>query len=127
MNFENCWNDQGEAVAKRVIIESDLSGDPDAETISFGWDGKRYAVDLTEEERVEFARALKPYLDVAEEINSGQGVIPVQSPGPDPAKVRRWAAENAIEIDGKTISEKGRVPRPFVEAYEKTMSESAEA
>uniref|UniRef100_A0AAU2A9C8 Lsr2 family protein n=1 Tax=Streptomyces sp. NBC_00093 TaxID=2975649 RepID=A0AAU2A9C8_9ACTN len=111
-------------MAKRVITESDLSGEPDAETVSFAFDGTAYTVDLTEAEKEELAKVLKPYLDVAEEATAGQVSIPAQPTGPDPAKVRKWAADNAIEIDGKTISEKGRVPKPFVEAYEKSLAES---
>ncbi|WP_405538098.1 Lsr2 family protein [Streptomyces sp. NBC_00075] len=115
-------------MAKRVITESDLSGEPDAETVSFAFDGTAYTVDLTEAEKEELAKVLKPYLDVAEEATStGQASIPTQPTGPDPVKVRKWASENGIEIDGKPISDRGRVPKPFVEAYEKAMRETADA
>ncbi|WP_328496767.1 Lsr2 family protein [Streptomyces sp. NBC_00414] len=113
-------------MAKRVIVESDLSGEPDAETVSFAFDGTAYTVDLTEGEKDELAKVLKPYLDVAEEATAGQAVIPTQPTGPDPIKVRKWATDNQIEIDGKGINDRGRVPKPFVEAYEKAMAESGE-
>ena len=111
-------------MAKRVITESDLSGEPDAVTVAFGFDGTAYTIDLTESEKEEFAKLLSPYLDVAEEASSGQASIPAQATGPDPAKVRAWAIANSIEVDGKPISEKGRVAKPFVELYEKAQQDA---
>ncbi|WSE16938.1 Lsr2 family protein [Streptomyces sp. NBC_01397] len=109
-------------MAKRVIIESDLSGEPDASSVSFAFDGKNYTVDLTEAEKEEFAKVLSPYLDVAEEATSGQVAIPAQSTGPDPAKVRAWAQENGIEVNTK-----GRVPHSVIAQYERAQNESADA
>ena len=113
-------------MAKRVIIESDLSGEPDAETVSFAFDGISYTVDLTEGEKEEFAKLLSPYLDVAEEATTttGQQSIPTQpqSTGPDPSTVRAWAQANGIEV-----SAKGRVPHSVVAQYVKAQEESADA
>ncbi|MEL5958054.1 Lsr2 family protein [Streptomyces sp. CLV115] len=110
-------------MAKRVIIESDLSGEPDASSVSFAFDGKNYTVDLTEAEKEEFAKLLSPYLDVAEEATvTGQVSIPAQSTGPDPAKVRAWAQENGIEVNAK-----GRVPHSVIAQYERAQNESADA
>ncbi|MFJ8790446.1 Lsr2 family protein [Streptomyces sp. NPDC102462] len=106
-------------MAKRVIVESDLSGEPDASTVSFAFDGKSYTVDLTEAEKEEFAKVLSPYLDVAEEATTAvQATIPTQSTGPDPAKVRAWAQENGIEVNAK-----GRVPHSVIAQYERAMAE----
>ncbi|MFD8515153.1 Lsr2 family protein [Streptomyces antimycoticus] len=104
-------------MAKRVIVESDLSGEPDAETVSFAFDGKRYTVDLTEGEKEEFGELLSKYIDVAEEVTTtAQTAIPAQaqSSGPDPAKVRAWAQENGIEVNAK-----GRVPHSVIAQYER--------
>lgn len=113
-------------MAKRIIIESDLSGEPDASTVSFAFDGKAYTIDLTEGEKEEFGELLSKYIDVAEEATTttGQQSIPAQaqSTGPDPAKVRAWAAENGIEV-----SAKGRVPHSVVAQYVKAQEESANA
>lgn len=110
-------------MAKRVIVESDLSGEPDAETVSFAFDGKSYTVDLTEGEKEEFGKLLATYIDVAEEATvTGQTSIPAQSTGPDPAKVRAWAQENGIEVNAK-----GRVPHSVIAQYEKAQQESADA
>lgn len=113
-------------MAKRVIVESDLSGEPNAETVSFAYDGKSYTIDLTEAEKGEFAKVLSPYLDVAEEAQTvpatGQTSIPAQGTGPDPAKVRAWAQENGIEVNAK-----GRVPHSVIAQFERAQSESADA
>ena len=114
-------------MAKRVVVVSDLSGEEGAETVTFAWSGTTYSVDLTEEEAQEFENVLKPYLDAAEEVTTGQPTIPVQNTGPDPSVVRKWALENNVLVDGKPISEKGRVAKPFVELWEKAQEESADA
>lgn len=112
-------------MAKRVIVESDLSGEPEASTVPFGFDGKAYTVDLTEEEKAEFAKTLSKYIDVAEEAEvsvGGQQTIPAQSTGPDPSKVRAWARETGIEVN-----DKGRVPHSVVARYLKAQEETADA
>ncbi|WP_432021138.1 histone-like nucleoid-structuring protein Lsr2 [Streptomyces sp. 1222.5] len=106
-------------MAKRVIVESDLSGEPDAETVSFAFDGKRYTIDLTEGEKAEFGELLSKYIDVAEEVTgAGQASVPTQaqSTGPDPAKVRAWAQQNGIEVNAK-----GCVPHSVIAQYERAM------
>ncbi|MFD8067912.1 histone-like nucleoid-structuring protein Lsr2 [Streptomyces parvulus] len=108
-------------MAKRVIVESDLSGETDASTVAFAFDGKSYTVDLTDAEKEEFGKLLAKYIDVAEEAptTTGQQAIPAQSTGPDPAKVRAWAQENGIEVNAK-----GRVPHSITAQYERAMAES---
>nr|WP_107909063.1 Lsr2 family protein [Streptomyces chartreusis] len=110
-------------MAKRVIVESDLSGGADASTVAFAFDGTSYTVDLTGSEKEEFGELLAKYIDVAEEVQvSGQANIPAQSTGPDPAKVRAWAQENGIEVNAK-----GRVPHSIIAQYERAQNESADA
>ncbi|MFI8829266.1 Lsr2 family protein [Streptomyces sp. NPDC053431] len=109
-------------MAKRVIVESDLSGEPDASPVMFAFDGKRYTIDLTEGETEELRTVLAQYMDVAEEVTTtGQAAVPNQSVGPDPAKVRAWAQENGIEVNAK-----GRVPHSVVTRYERAMETAAE-
>ncbi|MFJ9753235.1 histone-like nucleoid-structuring protein Lsr2 [Streptomyces chartreusis] len=112
-------------MAKRVIVESDLSGEPDASTVSFAFDGNSYTIDLTEGEKEEFAKLLSSYLDVAEEATpSGQGSVSTQtqSAGPDPAKVRAWAQDSGIEVNAK-----GRVPHSVVAQYLRAQEDTADA
>ncbi|WP_404816519.1 Lsr2 family protein [Streptomyces thermolineatus] len=110
-------------MAKRFIIESDLSGEPDAESVSFAFDGKGYTVDLTESEKEEFARLLARYIDVAEEeVGAGQAGIPNRNSEPDPSVVRKWALENGIEVNAK-----GRIPHSVVARYKNSMTETADA
>ncbi|MFJ9752742.1 histone-like nucleoid-structuring protein Lsr2 [Streptomyces chartreusis] len=111
-------------MAKRVIVESDLSGEPDASAVSFAFDGKSYTIDLTESEKEEFAKLLSSYLDVAEvAAPTGQSSIPAQaqSAGPDPAKVRAWAQESGVEVNAK-----GRVPHSVVVQYLRAQEDTAD-
>ncbi|MDX2565183.1 Lsr2 family protein [Streptomyces sp. TX20-6-3] len=108
-------------MAKRVIVESDLSGDPNAAPVHFSFDGTNYSVDLTEDEKESLGRSLAQYIDVAEEVTIGQQGISQQPSGPDPAKVRAWAQENGIEVNTK-----GRVPHSVITRYLRAQEEIAE-
>ncbi|WP_435280114.1 histone-like nucleoid-structuring protein Lsr2 [Streptomyces sp. 1222.5] len=108
-------------MAKRIIVESDLSGESDAEAVSFTFDGKRYTIDLTESEKEDFSNVLAKYIDVAEEVTSAGQPSSQQSNGPDPAKVRTWAQEKGIEVNTK-----GRVPHSIVAQYLKAQEGAAD-
>ncbi|WP_162824305.1 histone-like nucleoid-structuring protein Lsr2 [Peterkaempfera bronchialis] len=114
-------------MARKTIIVCDVTGEEGAETVEFAWDGTRYTIDLAEGERRKIEEFLSPYLEAAEEVAPGHRPLPVQPTGPDPAAVRKWAQENGIEVDGRGISEKGRIPAAFVDLYEKAQRESAES
>lgn len=103
-----------------VVVESDLSGSTNADTVEFGWGGKSYEIDLTDKEKGEFEKALKKYLDVARTAarkgDSGAKTArrtskPAQS-GPSPASIRVWAAENDIEVPAR-----GRIPESIISQY----------
>ncbi|MET8506323.1 Lsr2 family protein [Streptomyces sp. NPDC004787] len=109
-------------MAKRVIVESDLSGDLDASTVPFAFDGTNYTIDLTESEKEEFAELLARYIDVAEEVTAaGPQSVHSQNSGPDPAKVRAWAQEAGIEVNAK-----GRVPHTIIARYLQAQENTAD-
>lgn len=82
-----------------------------------------YEVDLSPASRDKLIKALAPFTKNAREkaapVVRG-GYQPQKLPsGVDTAAVRKWAQENSIQVDGKPINEKGRVPAAFIELYEK--------
>lgn len=98
-----------------VLIESDLSGKPDAETVSFGLDGKEYAIDLTEQEAAAFRKALDRYVRKARRVSANGKATrsaKVTMIGPEPAVIREWAKR-----EGHTVPTKGRIPAVVREAY----------
>ena len=52
-------------MAIRSIIESDMSGEAGAHTLTFGLEGQWYEIDLTDAEADDLRKALQPYLAVS--------------------------------------------------------------
>lgn len=113
----------------KIIIRSDRSGEPDADTIFFGLHNTWYEVDLTEEEQKEFEDFLASYIDISRKADNPRSVRTTARVRPnqyyEPGhwssvkdraaqlhRVRAWAAEN-----GHRVSKRGRIARPVVEAY----------
>lgn len=102
-------------MAIRSIIESDLSGKPDAATAVFGLGGTWYEVDLTPEERKKLDQALEPYLKAgrkAENKPAEKRVVPKTTPEEREA-IRKWAMEKDFEFAGR-----GRIPKAIQKAYD---------
>ncbi|WP_030568505.1 histone-like nucleoid-structuring protein Lsr2 [Streptomyces aureocirculatus] len=102
-------------MAIRSIIESDLSGKPDATTATFGLGDTWYEVDLTAEEQKKLEDALKPYLKVgrkAEKTASKKQVVP-DTTAEERDRIREWARKEGYEF-----AERGRIPKKVMKAYD---------
>lgn len=107
------------AQRQTVTYVSDLSGkeivNNDAPTLSFGWGGDEYNIDLTSDEAEKFYKVLSPYLDAATKVSKakrGTAKKSVQS-GPTAADIRAWAQQN-----GHAVPERGRIPAEVREAFD---------
>lgn len=105
-------------MAKTMSITDDIDGSPNAETISFSFDGTSYEIDLGKKNRTALEKALKPYIAAAEPVSrrsSGRGGGRRSSGGPkrDLAAIRAWAHEQGYEV-----SERGRIAQAIVEEYD---------
>lgn len=109
-------------MAQKVVVLkiSDVSGKElgeDGQTLTFGWLGVDYSIDLSQEEADEFAKVMTPWVDVATRIG-GRRQARTASSGTqrDPsqtAKIREWAKDNNFKV-----SSRGRIPQEVVDAYE---------
>ncbi len=109
-------------MAKRIVhqliddIDGTLLGDDEGETLHFSLDGTLYEIDLSDANAQKLRDALRPFIDAGRRANSAGA--PAKTPrkrpsrSPEAARIRAWAAEN-----GHTVSERGRVPAPVIEAY----------
>lgn len=94
-----------------IVVESDLSGSPDAAPVAFGVDGYGYSIDLAPEEEETFRGLLAPYVGVAR--STGKPRKSTRNVGgPAPAVVRAWALEH-----GFTLPPRGRIPAEVRAAY----------
>ena len=108
-------------MAQRVIHQliSDLSGveipEGDGETVSFGFQGTNYQVDLTNKELEKLEKALQPYIDIATQVKRTRtvGNIRKVSAPADNAAIREWANANGFKV-----GDRGRIPAEVKDAYD---------
>ncbi|MDH2390040.1 Lsr2 family protein [Streptomyces sp. HNM0663] len=103
-------------MAIRSIIESDLSGKPDAATVTFGLGDTWYEVDLTAEEQKDLENALKSYLKVSRKAGKAapvkKRVVP-ETTAEERDRIREWAKK-----EGHEFAERGRIPKKVMKAYD---------
>ncbi|MGW5929300.1 histone-like nucleoid-structuring protein Lsr2 [Streptomyces anulatus] len=99
----------------RSIVESDISGKPDAATATFGLGDTWYEVDLTPEERKKLEEALKPYLKAGRKAGKAAPVTKVvpETTSEERDAIRAWGKKNGYEF-----AERGRIPKKIMKAYD---------
>ncbi|MGI8307001.1 histone-like nucleoid-structuring protein Lsr2 [Saccharopolyspora hattusasensis] len=103
-------------MAKREVVESDISGKPDATTVTFGLADTWYEIDLTEDEKKKLEATLKTYLSKgrkAQKKGEKKQVVPETTPE-EREQIRAWAKEQGFEF-----AERGRIPKSVQAAYDK--------
>lgn len=123
-------------MARKIVhqLVDDLDGTVlevgSGETILFSLDGTAYEIDLTDENAAALRDALAPFIAAARSVSaraggrsgsgssggsggSGGARRQKRSGQRDYAPVREWAAQN-----GYTVSQRGRIPAPVLEAYD---------
>lgn len=104
---------------ERVVVEliDDLDGTGNANTVTFGLDGRRYEIELNKKNETALRKALAPFIDKAREAPaaplSKRGARRPRGTGVDNKAVRQWAAENGVEVPPT-----GRIRREIIEQYE---------
>ncbi len=107
-------------MAKKIVhqliddLDGSVLGDGDGETLRFSLDGNAYEIDLGRAHADALRAALAPYIRAGRRVSAGSTSKGGKraSRTPEAARIRAWAAAN-----GYTVSERGRVPAPVVEAY----------
>ena len=110
-------------MAQRVVtmFVSDLSGDEmdpgSGETITFGYRGVDYTIDLTGKEAKGFDKSIAMYLEHATRVGGkAKRSAPVATSGrskEELSNIRAWARAN-----GHQVSERGRIKAEIFQAYQ---------
>jgi hypothetical protein len=113
-------------MAKRVIqtteYTDDLDGTTAAGTVTFGFDGIHYEIDLSKSNTRALEKALKPYVDAARKVRGSRGGPSANrrsarkranSSNRDLAAIRNWAGKN-----GYDVSTRGRIAATVLDAYD---------
>lgn len=105
-------------MATRTVIEmiDDLDGSEATETVRFGLDGTEYEIDLAGENAETLRGALSRFVEAARR-DTAPGRRRASTPkaagsGVDTKAVRRWAAENGIQVNTR-----GRISDDVVQRY----------
>lgn len=114
-------------MARRIVhqLVDDIDGTVlevgEGETVHFSLNGTSYEIDLNSAHAEELRQALEPYITAGRRAGSGASSGGGRSSSssrkrpsrnPEVAAIRAWAKEN-----GYTLSERGRVPAPILDAY----------
>ncbi len=116
-------------MARTTVIQliDDIDGSEADRTVDFGYNGKRYSLDLNEKNAAELEEVLAPYIAAAGKgaAESGRASGSSRSAGP-PARARRAKSDSAVdpkavrawaEANGVEVSPRGRVKADVVEQY----------
>ncbi|GAA1885272.1 histone-like nucleoid-structuring protein Lsr2 [Williamsia serinedens] len=101
-------------MARITVVEvvDDLSGKvlSDPETVRFGIDGSEYQLETSQESADELRSMLQEYAKISRKRTTRRS--DAARAAASVADIRAWAVEN-----GWDISERGRVPKVIVDAY----------
>ncbi len=96
-----------------IVLVDDLDESEAEETVSFGLDGKEYAIDLNQKNASSLRDALAPFVAHARPVSGrGKRSAARTSSGVAPAEIRAWARENGFDVP-----DRGRVSAEVREAY----------
>jgi nucleoid-associated protein Lsr2 len=99
-----------------VIVTDDFDGSENAETVSFGYDGVTYEIDLVEKNRARLEKALAPFIEAGRRAPRGGRRRGERRPAGSPADrsaVRAWARSAGLKV-----SERGRISADIMSQYD---------
>ena len=98
-----------------VVISDDLDGSPVAETVSFGFDGHSYEIDLGKKNLAKLEKSLQPFMDAGRRTAARKAAKAPRAAGSrvDRAAVRTWAAGQGLKV-----SERGRISAEVMSKYD---------
>jgi hypothetical protein len=108
-------------MVQRVITErfDDLDGSEAVRTVRFGYVGREYEIDLSEEHATELDQLLSPYVQHARHVDGTQprrrGARKAEERhSPEKLRaIRQWAREQGLRV-----SDRGRIAADIVAKYE---------
>ena len=104
-------------MAKTIItsVSDDIDGSADAQTVTFGYQGVAYSIDLGLKNQAKLEKALEPFIQYATRQRGTTAKTSGRTSSGrdyDIASLRAWAAKQKIEVPSR-----GRIPGAVVEQY----------
>jgi Lsr2 len=97
-----------------TILSDDLDGKEgkDIATVTFGFDGSTYAIDLSKKNRAALEKAMSPYIDAARKVSSPPRRSTSKSSPRATAEDRAWLRSSGFP----NVKDRGRLPSEATEA-----------
>lgn len=97
-----------------IVLVDDIDQSEAEETVTFGLDGKDYAIDLNAANAGKLRDALAPYVAHARSVSGrgGRRTAAKTAGGVAPSEIRAWARDNGFDVP-----DRGRVSAEVREAY----------
>lgn len=104
-------------MAQKTILIDDLDGGPASATVTFALDGTTYEIDLSDDNAAKLRDDLGSWIGHARlgTANARRTPRPAgrrPAAKSDNAAIRLWAREN-----GRSVSDRGRIPAEIIDAY----------
>ncbi len=98
-----------------IVLTDDLDESKADSTVTFGYAGATYEIDLSDANRTALEEALAPYIAAARKVSTGRrsSTRRRSSGGATATEIRAWALSQ-----GMNVSSRGRVSSEVREAYE---------
>jgi hypothetical protein len=111
-------------MARKVVtsLTDDIDGSEAVGTVTFGYEGRQYEIDLNRKNADRLAKALGPFIEHGRSVRGADGRQRrrrgVGSPQTaDTKAIRQWAREQGLDVN-----DRGRIPAEIVERYEREAS-----
>jgi hypothetical protein len=95
-----------------VIITDDLDGSPDAEAMTFSFDGQGYEIDLAPANQARLRESFLPFIEAGRRVGQRKPARSARS-RKDLSAVRAWASAQGLQV-----SERGRISAEVMSKYE---------
>ena len=97
-----------------TILSDDLDGKEgrDIATVTFGYDGSTYEIDLSKKNRTALEKSLSPYIDAARKTTSAPRRSSKKSSPRATPEDREWLRSNGFP----NVKDRGRLPGEAIEA-----------
>jgi hypothetical protein len=107
-------------MAQKIVLTDDIDESEAEETITFGYRGTQYEIDLNQKHAAELAEALALYIEharpgqlpAAPQTSRRQRRDAADRPTTNTQAIRQWARDQ-----GLTVSDRGRIHGEIVERY----------
>lgn len=102
-------------MAQRVEVKlvDDLDGSEATDSITFGFEGIEYAIDLNTKNAEAFRKAIAPYLGAATRVGKGRKSSAGAAKKSNAKEVREWGIQNGYDVPAR-----GRIPAEVQQAFD---------